>query len=160
MGFIKRFIGLKKKQLLSCKEAVYLKAANQIVSPGHCLIRRSAIPSTWYNNIMHDNGGDDLFLWLLMFENNKKFCINQDCVYKHVDTGINLSSDLAAMYRSADNLIKLSEESRALNAQSIALYKRRIEFLKAVHNAPTINKILIYIENMDICIAKLYAYFR
>lgn len=148
------------KQKLACKAGIYLRAANQIISPGQCLIRKTAIPSAWCENIMKDNGGDDLFLWLLMFENGSHFCINTACIYKHIDTGINLSGDLGAMYKSSDNLIKIAEEAKLLNTTSIALYKRRIRYLKSMHNASLLNKILISIKNADICIAKIYAFYR
>lgn len=148
-----------KKQQLACKEKFFLKAANQIVSPGHCLIRKSAIPLAWYTNIMKVNGCDDLYLWLLMFENDKKFCINHDCIYKHVDTGVNLSSDLNAMYMSADNLIKIAEESKTLNVKSIAIYKRRISYLKSMQTKSIARKVIACIKNMDICLSKLYAYY-
>ena len=159
-GKYRKIYRSENKQQLSCKEIVFLKAANQIVSPGHCLIRKSAIPTEWYDNIIIDNGGDDLFLWLLMFENNRTFCINNDCVYKHVETGVNLSGDLGAMYRSSDNLIRIAKESGVLNTQSISIYKRRIDFLKAIQNASSVKRLLICIRNADICIAKIYAYFR
>ena len=159
-GNYRKIYRSEKKQKLSSKEKIFLKAANQIVSPGHCLIRKSAIPSAWYDNIMKDNGGDDLFLWLLMFENGKKFCINNDCVYKHVDTGENLSSNLDAMYRSSDNLIKMAEETGVLKEESVAIYKRRIKYLKAMNKKSGIGKIVASLLNLDICIAKTYAYFR
>lgn len=149
-----------KKQQLVCREMIFLKAANQIVSPGHCLIRRSAIHPAWCNNIMKENGGDDLFLWLLMFENDKKFCINHECVYRHVDTGVNFSSNLLAMYRSSDNLIKIAEETGALKQNTINIYRRRINYLKAIYETSGILRIVLTIKNLDILIAKIYAYYR
>ena len=149
-----------KKQKLTCKETIYLKAANQIVSPGQCLIKKSSIPSAWKNNIIKDNGGDDLFLWLLMFENNRKFGINPECIYKHVDTGVNLSNDLDIMYRSSDNLISLAEKNGVLKEKTLYLYRRRIDYLKTVHECKGIKVLISSLLNLDICIAKLYAYFR
>lgn len=43
-----------------------------ITSPGHCLIRKTSIPQLWKENILKNNGSDDLLLWLLMLEENKK----------------------------------------------------------------------------------------
>ena len=149
-----------KKQKLSCKEIIYLKAANQIVSPGHCLIRKEAIPSEWCNNCMTDNGSDDLLLWLIMFEKGKKFCVNHECVYKHVDTGINFSDNINAMFQSSENLISIAEKNQLLQEKSISLYKRRIKYLKNMQNASILKKISLTISNLDICLMKAYAYYR
>lgn len=43
------------KQLLASKPKIYLYAANQIVSPGHCLIKKEAVPKDWYRYIIKDN---------------------------------------------------------------------------------------------------------
>ena len=109
---------------------------------------------------MKDNGGDDLFLWLLMFERDKKFCINSECIYKHVDTGSNLSSDLAAMYLSSDNLIRTVEQTGILEEKTFSLYKRRIKYLKTMQKKSMLGKIMTIFCNLDICITKLYAYYR
>lgn len=149
-----------RKQQLSCKEGIFLRAANQIVSPGHCLIRKDAIPTAWCENIMTDNGGDDLFLWLLMFAENKKFCVNPECVYQHIETGINLSNDLVIMYKSSDNMIAISKKSKVIDKRKIDIYSRRIRFLKKLQTSSGSKKIWVYICNLDICFAKIYAYYR
>ncbi len=75
------------------KLKIYAKTHNQIVSPGQCLIKRSAIPSEWMDNIMSINGADDLFLWVLMLSKNCNFILNDEVVYTHKHTGANLSSE-------------------------------------------------------------------
>ena len=149
-----------RKQQLSCKEGIFLRAANQIVSPGHCLIRKNAIPTAWCENIMTDNGVDDFFLWLLMFAENKKFCINPECVYQHVETGINLSNDLDAMYKSSDNLISIAKRSRKIDKKKIELYQRRIELLRKLQTGSKPTKVMACLCNLDICLAKVYAYYK
>ena len=149
-----------KKQRLACKESIFLKATNQIVSPGHCLIKKTAIVSTWIDNIMEDNGADDLFLWLLMFENNKKFSINQDCVYKHVYTGINLSSDLDIMNRSSNNIIRLARESGCIDEKKIKVYERRVAFLNHIKTTTGLKRCIAILCNLDIVILKIYAFYR
>lgn len=52
---------------------IYLKASNQIVSPGQCLIKKSSIPKEWFNYTLSINGSDDLFLWLLLLNQNRSF---------------------------------------------------------------------------------------
>lgn len=148
------------KQKLCCNERVFLNASNQIVSPGHCLIKKTAIPEEWLKYIMKENGADDLFLWLLMLEQKKEFCINHDCVYKHVDTGINLSSNLDAMYKSSDELCRIVDQSGVLKRKSIQIYRRRICFLKSMKKATALKKVIVMVRNADICLAKIYAYYR
>ena len=149
-----------KKQQLSCKEKFFIKAANQIVSPGHCLIRKDSIPDIWCNNILTKNGADDIFLWLLMFEANKKFCLNYDCVYKHINTGVNLSNDLNAMCCSLNNLINIARTCNAIDEKKLAFIERRIKFLKDVQTHSKKEKVKVCLKNLDICMAKFYAYFR
>lgn len=68
-----------------------------MISPGQALIRKRAIPGFWKENILSHSGSDDFMLWLCMTAENRSFAINQEKLYKHVRTGINLSSDI---YRS------------------------------------------------------------
>lgn len=159
-GKYKKIYRSIKKQKLSCVEKYFIKAANQIVSPGHCLIKRESIPNEWYEYIITNNGGDDLFLWLLMFENKKKFCINQDCIYKHIDTGINLSSDLKFMYKSSDNIIRISRICGVIPEKKIGIYERRIRFLRKMQSNSKVIKVLACITNFDICISKVCAYYK
>ena len=63
--------------------SAYVKGHNRIISPGHCLIRKTAIPKEWTQYIMKDNGSDDLFLWVLMFLQNKKFVKVERPLYTH-----------------------------------------------------------------------------
>jgi glycosyltransferase involved in cell wall biosynthesis len=147
------------KQKLTTKEKYYLKAANQIVSPGHCLIKKESIPKEWFENIIEINGADDLFLWISMLEKRAKFIINTDCVYKHVDTGCNLSHDHLQMYNSAERIVDYIRKSKTLKEKNIAILARRISFLKKLVNANHLEKIILCMWNLDICVCKLYAYY-
>ena len=149
-----------KKHSLCKNEKIYLLAANQKVSPGHCLIKKDAIPKEWYEFVVNDNGGDDLFLWLLMFEKKCSFVINRDCVYTHIDTGQNLSLDLEKMYKSSDNVIELCRKSGAVDEKTVCAYERRIRYLREMQSDSKIKKISACIRNIDICFYKLYAYYR
>lgn len=148
-----------KKQRLAMNEKTYLYAANQIVSPGHCLVKREAIPEEWKKFIMKQNGNDDLFLWLLMFEKGSKFAVNPDLLYTHVDTGENISLDFVKMCSSAENLMQMCEKSGAISKKTITIYKRRIDFLKELNSGSKVRKVLACLKNPDICFYKLYAYY-
>ena len=85
-----------------------LKIRNIIASPGQCLIRKEAIPKEWKNNIMKINGADDWLLWLLMFNNHKKFVYNKSIIYHHKATESgNLSSDYKKMYDSCIEMLMI-----------------------------------------------------
>lgn len=150
----------KRKQKIANKELFFLKAANQIVSPGHCLIRKSAIPSAWCNYYLVENGGDDMFLWLLMFEEKRAFCINPEMVYKHIDTGINLSNDLNKMIQSAENLIRVSRMYKLIDEKKIRIYERRVLFANEMQKKSVWARLFTCLKNLDICIVKLYAFYK
>lgn len=89
----------------------YLTAHNQIVSPGHCLIRRNSIPEAWTRNILKVNGSDDLYLWLLMFGCGAKIQFINKPYYTHKYTGINLSENERNMAQSSLLVAKYLKES-------------------------------------------------
>lgn len=148
----------KQKLATHCK--YYLRAACQIVSPGHCLIRKEAIPQEWYHQIVTNNGSDDLFLWLLMFGHNASFTVNPARVYTHVDTGKNVSSDKMTMIRSSYNVVELLKQCPQIPARYARLYNRRIRFLEALTTGSKLKKLWSCICHFDICLCKLYAYYR
>lgn len=96
----------------------YLKAHNQIISPGQCLIRKASIPVEWTKNIMRINGSDDLFLWILMFEKNCRFRVNPNCLYTHKYTGVNLSE---------------SGEKMTLSSLDFADYLKSVPYVSKKH---------------------------
>lgn len=156
----KPIYGNTKKQKLAVSVNTYLYAANQIVSPGHCLILKDAIPQEWLSYIVTVNGGDDLFLWLLMFAHGKRFTINSERIYTHVDTGLNISGSTIAMVNTAKNVIVLSRKCKSIPPKWVDIYERRIRLTEILVGRQRINKIFAIFRNMDICIYKLFAYCR
>ncbi len=149
-----------KKQRLATKEQVFLKAACQIVSPGHCLIKRDAIPQEWLDNIVEYNGSDDIFLWILMFEQQKQFCINTERIYQHIDTGKNVSKNSGGMVKSAYNVIQLMRSSGSVLDTHIKTYEKRVKFSEDLQKFKGLRKVLVYLKNIDTCLWKMYAYYR
>ena len=148
------------KHKLVKSERIFLKAADQIVSPGHCLIRKESIPLEWKQHIIVKNGGDDMFLWILMFERGCEFAINRKIVYKHVDTGVNVSNDIAGMLMSAENVIQEAQNCRSIRKKTISQYKRRIEFLKKMNsNKGKLKKMITLLTYADICFYKVIAFY-
>ncbi len=138
-------------------EVFYLKAANQIVSPGHCLIRKKAIPQSWLENPLETNGSDDLFLWLLMLDRGTRFVRNPAKLYIHKQTGENLSNSLEKMCKSDMEMCAILRQKKLLSEKSIRQRERMCAFLKdcGYRNRPTARATLQY---MDVLLLKLFAY--
>ncbi len=81
-------------------EKVYLYSHNVIKSPGQCLLRKGLIPEEWTDRALRENGADDLFLWLLLLEQGKRFSLNETPLYVHRFTGRNLSESVLKMGES------------------------------------------------------------
>lgn len=43
------------------KQIGFIKVRDLIVSPGHCLIKRTSIPEYWTKHVMSVNSADDYF---------------------------------------------------------------------------------------------------
>lgn len=61
----------------------YFSSMNIIISPGQALIRKSAIPEEWTRNILNGNSCDDVLLWLLMKNADRRFKVNEAVLYYH-----------------------------------------------------------------------------
>ena len=146
------------KMSLINRMRVYLKAANQIVSPGQALLRKSAIPQAWLDYPMVSNGSDDLYLWLLYLARGTKFVINPQKLYTHKQVGDNLSNSLEAMCRSDEEMCGLLRTNRLLPETDIRKRERMCAFLaqNGYCNRLNVKSLLKY---PDILFWKTFAYF-
>lgn len=146
------------KMHLVNQKLFYLKAANQIVSPGQCLLRKSAIPTAWLENPQAVNGSDDLFLWLLMLEQGIRFVENPEKLYTHKQVGNNLSNSLKKMSLSDLEMCKLLRQNRLLPKKDIRKRERMCAFLKhcGYRNRPNLTACFKY---FDIILLKVFAYY-
>lgn len=149
----------EKKHRLATGIKYYLYAACQIVSPGQCLLRKASIPEDWKIHIIENNGADDLFLWLLMLSRGAKFTINPELIYTHVDTGKNVSGDKLAMLRSDSDVVQQLRQCH-VSDRLVDVYARRIRFLQQLETGTAPQKLAACLKNPDICLSKLYAYYR
>ena len=53
----------QKSQDYLKKQIGFIKVRDLIVSPGHCLIKKTSIPEYWTKHVMSVNSADDYFLW-------------------------------------------------------------------------------------------------
>ncbi len=71
-----------------------------MMSPGQALVKKESIPTIWREQILKNSGCDDYMLWLCMLGNNNTFVLNDNKLYRHRSTSVNLSSDMYAAYLS------------------------------------------------------------
>ena len=116
------------KSLAHQKQAVhprfYYSIGNQIVSPGHTLIRKSAIPEAWLHSLISRNGSDDLLLWLMLFARDARFVVNPALLYTHVDTGANVSADIGKMLASSQEVLELLQKENMIDAGQARRFRR------------------------------------
>ena len=146
-----------KMHLINCK-CFYLKAANQIVSPGQCLMRKEAVPQKWLENPLTANGSDDLFLWLLMLDQGTKFIKNPKKLYIHKQVGSNLSNSLKKMCNSDLQMCEIMHQKKLMAERDIHNRERLCAFLKkcGYRNRPLLSTLLPY---ADILFLKVFAYY-
>ncbi len=149
--------GCIKMSLINHK-CYYLKAANQIVSPGQCLMRKSAVPKKWLDNPLSVNGSDDLFLWLLMLDQGTRFVKNKKKLYTHKQVGNNLSNSLKKMCKSDLEMCRLMRQKNLMSTKDIHKRERMCAFLKSCgyRNRPTFGALFRF---ADILFLKLFAYY-
>ncbi len=146
------------KMSLVNQKHFYLKAANQIVSPGQCLIRKSAIPQVWLDTPQAVNGSDDLFLWLLLLDQGVRFVKNPEMLYTHKQVGNNLSNSLEKMCNSDMEMCALLQEKKLLPKKDIRKRQRMCAYLKA-SGYKNLGSLRAAVRYADIVLAKLFAYY-
>ncbi len=99
---------------IASKEA-YFSSLEDIVSPGQALIRKKSIPNEWTENILHNNYCDDAFLWILMKNKDKKFAVNNDMLYVHVETGKNASQSWNITQNALFELMKVVQTNELID---------------------------------------------
>lgn len=108
----------------AAKPRFYYTVGNQIVSPGQCLIRKSAIPEVWQREFVSRNGSDDWLLWLLMFAENARFTVNPESLYTHVETGANLSANLEKMADSSMEVLEILKKNNRVTPRQERQFRR------------------------------------
>lgn len=103
----------------------YISTGNPIYSPGQVMLKKSAIPNLWCQNRIKENGADDYLLWILMLREGKKFVLNEDKIYTHVDHGSNASNDILSMVNSIDAVKELLVKHNLLNHAEKGMVENR-----------------------------------
>lgn len=94
-----------------------IEEGNMILSPGQVLIRRRAIPDSWTNHVMQQNGADDWLLWLCMHSENREFAINDEVLFFRKVHYSNASFDSQKMTASEEEVVKIVEQEHLFCAE-------------------------------------------
>lgn len=117
------------------REEKFIKIRNLIASPGQCLIRRAAVPEIWQKNIIKQNGADDWYLWLLLFNEKAKFEVNNQYAYVHRSTEHgNISFNYEKMYLSCREMLDILREVSYPDKKEKKLARAiHFKYLKDIH---------------------------
>lgn len=142
---------------MATREIFYAYCTSMCVSPGHVLIKTNSIPIEWTDNILKDNGSDDFFLWLLLFDKKKKFTINSAFVYEHIGTGQNVSLNRKKMYESSLSFCNLAKNKQLISPRLLNKILRRTEMkIEWNFSADVKRKISLFLHNIDVFIVNIF----
>lgn len=98
-----------------------------IISPGQVLMRRSAIPEVWKENIVKNNGADDFFLWLCMIKKENAFALNDDILFEHVVNHENASGNSIAMRASEREIVEIIKKNHLYGQDDVKRLEGMLE---------------------------------
>lgn len=128
----------------------YCDVGIQIISPGHCLIYKKAIPIEWTEYICTYNGADDYFLWLLMLAKKVEFRYIDKVLYLHKYTGNNLSADTKVTDISTLEFCNYLDEIEYFPYEYVRALRRMIDYKAKFRIGNKKDKISISSKNMGI----------
>ncbi len=105
----------------------YLKQKNVIISPGQVLLRTESIPEEWKHNCLCQNGSDDVLLWILMLVRNKKFALNEEKLFWHMESDSNASYQFEKMQKSIEELLERVLKLDCLTAEQKGVFNGATE---------------------------------
>ena len=139
-----------KNQKMVLERKYYFSIGNMIVTPGQCMVKKSAFPKEWLERSIQNNGSDDLLLWLLMLPPKCKWKINANNIYIHVDTGENVSANFRKMYDSSEEVLDWLISRNGVTKKEIKLFRRRFQMRKMYDGKSKVWKIVAYFLHPDI----------
>lgn len=134
---------------------VYLCVGTQIVSPGQCAIPKALIPDVWKENILHHNGADDYFLWILLLGMGIGFCYVDMPLYTHVYTGENISNATEQTDVSTYEFLPYLRSCGFVGSEEVDLLERMIRYKAAFRKGNLLKKGILSLQNLDIFVNNL-----
>ena len=121
-----------------------------IISPGQCMIRKSAIPNEWLSYPVKQSGSDDELLWLTMLARGCFFAVNKRYIYNHLTTGENTSDDVGRIADSSLEGIKLLKKCPGFTHRQLRLFYRRRKMKKERYQKSMPQKMWVNFKNPDL----------
>lgn len=119
---------------------------NEIVSPGQVLIKKESISDVWKENILEHNGADDWLLWICMQGEGKRFVLNPEALYEHIEHGMNAAGNIVEMNRSIEDVYCIVEKSRLFDERDIKRLSGTIVKIREIY----FNKLNQYMQYLYI----------
>lgn len=142
-------------RLTACKK-MYFYGTDLIFSPGQCLIKKSAIPKEWKENILTVNGCDDFYLWLLMLGHHSRIGNVNECLYYHMETEKNYSASFEKMSASYEGMCELLEKTECVTKKEIRVLQRRLALKRLMRQKGYgRTKLIALVKNADIISATI-----
>ncbi len=134
----------------------YLSIGTQIISPGQCLIARSAIPQQWCSNLCQINGSDDYYLWLLLLGAGVPFAYLDNPLYIHRYTGANLSADTSKTDDSTFEFLQFLREDGDLSPSQCQRLETMVRFKASFRAASKLRKLALAAKHPILMLANLH----
>lgn len=135
---------------LSNRLHTMIKYGTVIISPGQCMIRKSAVPKVWLANPVRTNGADDELLWLAMLSEGCFFAVNRSYVYNHLETGKNTSDNIGQIAESSLEGMQLLKQCPGFTNNQLKLYSRRRQMKKDRYQKSFGKRVWINVKNPDL----------
>lgn len=133
----------------------YANIGTQIISPGQCLIKVSSIPKEWSENILKNNGADDVFLWMLMMEAGASYFYTKEAFYVHKYTGENISTDTKVTDKSVLEFISIMKQKGLVKKDITRKMERMIRYKSKFRSCGILGKCLYSLANLNIFIKNI-----
>ncbi|MCR5416713.1 MAG: glycosyltransferase [Pseudobutyrivibrio sp.] len=133
----------------------YLNIGIQIISPGQCLIKKSAIPEFWMENLVKVNGADDYYLWLLMLAKKARFKYVDQPLYIHKYTGANISADTTATDDSVYDFLELLAECDYFKQEDIHTLHEMITYKNQFRASDALGKMGCSLANLGLFVKNI-----
>lgn len=104
----------------------FVQNGNPILSPGQVMIKKSAIPVEWRENLMVCNGADDYLLWIMMKKKGIRFELNPQYLFYHTPERTINSVGRLQMMESLREALKILRQNDFLDESEMERFNQQI----------------------------------
>ncbi len=143
----------------------YLGVGNVIFSPGQVLLKKQAIPVSWYKYVLNCNGADDYFLWILMLIDGKKFGTVKKYLFMHsperTPDSIDEERMVQSLYEVYDYLQSefLNEEQKSSMIERLHRIEQELDDKKKNREYNVLNLMILW-KKTELMVMPIGAYLK